>query len=54
MSSEKQELPLAPSTQERVAATRLGIALDWWAVIAAIVLAVLVRFNVLPNITWFK
>ncbi|MGA2230931.1 MAG: hypothetical protein ABSH22_08530 [Tepidisphaeraceae bacterium] len=54
MSSETQNLPLAPATQERVAATRLGIALDWWAVIAAIALAVLVRFNLLPAINWFK
>jgi hypothetical protein len=54
MSLEKSDLPLAQKTQERVAATRLGIALDWWAVIAAIILAVVVRFNVLPNVTWFK
>jgi hypothetical protein len=54
MSVEKPDLPLAPTTQERVAATRLGIALDWWAVITAVILAVLVRFNILPSVTWFK
>jgi hypothetical protein len=54
MSLEKPDLSLTQTTQERMAATRLGIALDWWAVIAAFILAVLVRFNVLPSITWFK
>jgi hypothetical protein len=54
MNSDKPDFPLAPTTQQRVIATRLGIALDWWAVIAAVVLAILVRFNILPSIGWFK
>jgi len=28
------------------------LTLDWWAVIAAITAAILVRFNVLPHIPW--
>jgi hypothetical protein len=44
---------LTPSTQQRVRAVRLGISLDWWAVIAAIVLGILVRLNWL-NVGWFK
>jgi hypothetical protein len=54
MSDEESDVSLPETAKERVAATRLGIALDWWAVIVAIALAVLVRLNVLPNITWFK
>ena len=42
--------PLHPSTQQRVRAVRLGLSLDGWAVVAAIVLAILVRVGV--KIPW--
>lgn len=54
LKSDESNPPLAEATRERVAAVRLGISLDWWAVIAAVVLAALVHFNVLPDIGWFK
>jgi hypothetical protein len=44
---------LSEPTQERVRAVRLGISLDWWAVVVAIVLAILVRLSWL-NVGWFK
>jgi hypothetical protein len=44
--------PLHPSTVDRVRATRLGLSLDWWAVIAAVVLAAMARLNWLPFIKW--
>jgi hypothetical protein len=31
---------------------KTGAALDWWAVIAALCAAALVRFNILPHIPW--
>jgi hypothetical protein len=33
-------------------AARLGISLDWLAVIAAIVLVILVKLDWLPKVTW--
>ena len=44
--------PLHPSTVQRVRATRLGFSLDWWSVIAALLLAGLVWAGVLPAINW--
>lgn len=41
-----------PNTEQRVTATRLGFSLDWWSVIVAAVLAVLVLSGVLPAIPW--
>jgi len=38
--------PLHPSTKQRVRATRLGLSLDGWAVIVAVVLAIVVRLGV--------
>jgi hypothetical protein len=43
---------LTPSTGQRVRAIRFGLSLDWWAVLVAVALAVLVRANVLPAIPW--
>jgi len=37
-------------TAERAA--RVGISLDWLAVIAAIVLVILVKLNLLPKVAW--
>jgi len=39
-------------TLESVRATRMGISLDWWSVIIAVALAVLLRTNILPAIPW--
>jgi hypothetical protein len=33
-------------------ATQRKLSLDWWAVIAALAAAALVRFNILPRIPW--
>ena len=30
----------------------IQLSLDWWAVIAALVLVILVLINILPTITW--
>jgi hypothetical protein len=49
-SGDSAEKPLHPSTKQRVRAVRLGMSLDGWAVIAAIVLAILVRVGV--KIPW--
>jgi hypothetical protein len=43
---------LTPSTGQRVRAIRFGLSLDWWAVLIAVALAVLLRANVLPAIPW--
>lgn len=43
---------LTPSTGQRVRAIRFGLSLDWWAVLVAVLLAVLVRANALPAIPW--
>jgi hypothetical protein len=51
---EPKNPPLHPVTQQRVRAVKLGLALDTWAVLVAVVLALLIRFNVLPAIAWFK
>ena len=42
--------PLHPATTQRVRAVRLGLSLDGWAVVVAIVLAVIVRLGV--KIPW--
>ena len=51
--NENESGRLHETTQQRVRAVRLGISLDWWAVVAAIVLAILVRLSWL-NVGWFK
>ena len=43
--------PLHPSTKQRVRAVRLGITLDGWAVIIAVVLAIVVRFGAQFGVT---
>ena len=43
---------LTPSTRQRVRAIRFGLSLDWWAVLIALGLAMLVRANVLPAVPW--
>ena len=44
--------PEHPNTTQRIRATRLGFSLDWWSVIAAAVLALLVLSGILPTIPW--
>jgi hypothetical protein len=44
--------PFDSESLESVRATRMGISLDWWSVIIAIALAVLLRANLLPAIPW--
>jgi len=44
--------PMHPNTEQRVKATRLGLSLDWWAVIVAIVLAGLIFSRLLPPVGW--
>ena len=44
--------PLHPSTVQRVRAARLGLSLDWWAVIIAVALAGLVLTGLLPKVGW--
>ena len=44
--------PFDSETLESVRATRMGISLDWWSVIIAVALAVLLRANILPAIPW--
>lgn len=41
-----------PNTIQRIRATRLGFSLDWWSVIVAAVLALLVASGILPAIPW--
>jgi hypothetical protein len=44
---------MASSSEEVVAAKpKGGLSVDWWAVLLAVVLAVLVRFGVLQHIPW--
>ena len=47
-----QANPNHPNTIERVKAIRVGFSLDWWSVIAAVVLALLVLGGILPSIPW--
>jgi hypothetical protein len=44
--------PFDSETLESVRATRMGISLDWWSVIIAIALALLLRANILPAVPW--
>ncbi|HEX6290779.1 MAG TPA: hypothetical protein VFZ66_16440 [Herpetosiphonaceae bacterium] len=44
--------PNHPNTIERIKAVRVGFSLDWWSVIAAGVLALLVISGLLPTISW--
>ncbi len=44
--------PFDSETLESVRATRMGISLDWWAVIIAVALAALIRASLLPAIPW--
>lgn len=44
--------PNHPNTVERIKAVRVGFSLDWWSVIVAVVLALLVVGGLLPNIPW--
>ena len=43
---------LHPSTVQRVRATRLGLSLDWWSVIVALLLGALIWSGILPAIGW--
>lgn len=52
MSEMEKPDPLHPATVDRIRATRLGISLDWWAVIVAVVLAVLARVGALSFVKW--
>jgi hypothetical protein len=40
------------SVEVEAIATRPGLTLDWWAVLLALVLALLVRVGVLQHIPW--
>ena len=42
--------PLHPSTTQRVRAIRLGLSLDGWAVVVAVLLAIIVRLGV--SVPW--
>ncbi len=44
--------PLDASTVQRVKAARLGVSLDWWSVIVAMVLAALVLCGALKSVAW--
>ncbi|HEY0605100.1 MAG TPA: hypothetical protein VGD58_19430 [Herpetosiphonaceae bacterium] len=44
--------PNHPNTVERIKAVRVGFSLDWWSVIAAVALALLVLSGLLPAIPW--
>ncbi|HOD84256.1 MAG: hypothetical protein BWX88_04938 [Planctomycetes bacterium ADurb.Bin126] len=44
--------PMHPNTEQRVKATRLGLSLDWWAVIVAMILAGLIVSGLLPPVGW--
>lgn len=44
--------PNHPNTEERIRATRLGFSLDWWSVIVAALIVVLLLTGILPNIPW--
>jgi len=48
--SESTAKPLHPATTQRVRAVRLGLSLDGWAVVVALVLAIIVRLGV--KIPW--
>jgi len=37
---------------EQVVTKKSGLPVDWWAVLLAVVLAILVRFGVLQHIPW--
>lgn len=41
-----------PNTVQRIRAVWLGFSLDWWSVITAVVVALLVLSGVLPAIPW--
>jgi hypothetical protein len=41
-----------PNTVQRVRAIRMGFSLDWWSVIVAFALALLVLSGILPQIPW--
>lgn len=48
----RQRVADHPNTVERVNAAKLGISLDWLAVLIAIALALLVYAGLLPEIPW--
>jgi hypothetical protein len=52
MNEPKTPDPLHPATVDRVRATRLGLSLDWWAVIIALALAAAARLNWLSFVKW--
>jgi hypothetical protein len=41
-----------PNTVQRVRAIRMGFSLDWWSVIVALALVLLVLSGLLPQIPW--
>jgi hypothetical protein len=47
-----ESVPNAGQNKTAVAATRLGLSLDVWAVITALILAVMVRTGILKHIPW--
>ncbi len=43
---------MSEENKAAVAATRLGLSLDVWAVITALLLALLIRVGVLKHVPW--
>ncbi len=41
-----------PNTVQRVRAIRMGFSLDWWSVLVAVALVLLVLSGILPQIPW--
>lgn len=41
-----------PNTRQRIRAIRLGLSLDWWAVIVGLLLGALAYGHLLPAIPW--
>ena len=47
-----EQSSMHPSTEQRIAAAELGFSLDWWSVIIAILLALLVLAGIIPSVPW--
>jgi len=43
---------MSVNSEAVVSKPKSGLSVDWWAVLLAVVLAVLVRFGVLQHIPW--